>query len=233
MKVINHQLCYDDGKPVPFKHSPNIGRKIKEHKYLGVHYTGTMSASSAISWMLNPTAKVSAHLHLDSDGKWVQLVKFDTTAWHFGASEWKGLKGLNSYSIGIEISNDGKKPYTQAQLDALVDAGRALHEAYDFEDILKHSEVAIPLGRKSDPGNHFPMASFKSQVLNGGKPNLVVTKHTSTDLNLREGSGTNFKTIQVLKKGTEVNVLSEKDGWSQVFICDSKALGWVSSKYLK
>jgi len=60
----------------------------------------------------------------------------------------------------------------------------------------------------------------------------VISKKTSTDLNLRDGGGTNFKVLETLSKGTEVNVLSEKDGWSQVFICSNKRLGFVSSKYL-
>lgn len=231
MKVINNRLCYDDGTPVPFKPSPNVGGKLKARKYLIIHYTATASASSAIGWMLNPTAKVSAHLHLDREGGWVQLVPFDVTAYHAGKSEWKGLSGLNSYTIGIEISNDGKQYYTQKQIDALTEASIALHSEYNFEDILGHSDISP--GRKVDPGRHFPMASFKSQVLNGGKPKLVVTKHTTTDLNLREGAGTNFKVLEVLKKGVEVNVLSEKDNWSNVFICSSKSIGWVSSSYLK
>lgn len=59
------------------------------------------------------------------------------------------------------------------------------------------------------------------------------TKFTTTDVNLRMGPGTDYKVAKVLKKGIEVNVLSVKDNWSEVFICSDKSRGWVSSQYLK
>lgn len=233
MKVVNNKLCTDDGNPVTFKKSPNIGGKLKSHKYLIIHYTATSSASSAINWMVNPDTKVSAHLHLDKEGGWVQLVDFDTTAWHVGSSEWKGLVGLNSHTLGIEICNSGNEPYTPKQLDALTEASIALHEHYKFEDILGHEEVATPRGRKSDPGRYFPMASFKEEVLQTNSKNIAPTKKVTTELNLREGIGTSFKIITVLKKDTEVNVLDEYNGWSQVFYCEKSLKGWVSSTYLR
>ena len=36
-----------------------------------------------------------------------QLVPFDIIALHAGRSQWKGLSGLNGYSIGIEMENLG------------------------------------------------------------------------------------------------------------------------------
>lgn len=231
MKVSNYSLFNEDGKQVPFKKSPNIGGKLKSRKYLIIHYTGTSSASSAINWMLDPKAKVSAHLHLDKEGNFVQLVKFDDTAWHVGASAWLGLIGLNSHTIGIEISNNGSEPYTQKQLDSLVEAGIALNEAYNFDDILGHSEVATPKGRKVDPGPKFPMQWFKDKVLK--KPSIQSdTYKTSADLNLRDGAGTQYKVLSVLPKGTELNIVDVEGDWRKVFVCSNKLLGFVSSKYL-
>lgn len=58
-------------------------------------------------------------------------------------------------------------------------------------------------------------------------------KATTSDLNLRYGPSTDYKVIEVIKKGSEVHVLSEKDNWSEVIVCVSGNKGWVSSKYLK
>lgn len=178
---IKNNLLYLNGKQVQMRKSPNIGDKLKSQKYLVIHYTATSSASSAINWLTDPQSMVSAHLHLDKEGVFVQMVDFDTTAWHVGVSEHNGLTGLNSYSIGIEISNTGSEPYTEKQLDALVEVGIALNETYHFDEILAHSEVAIPLGRKQDPGKLFPMEWYREQVF-GEKVNESI-KDTTTDVN--------------------------------------------------
>lgn len=228
---IKNNLLYVDGKQVQYRKSPNVGGKIKKPRFLIIHYTAANSAESAISWMVSPQSKVSAHLHQDRKGLFVQLVPFDITAWHAGASEWKGVNGINSWSIGIEIQNTGTQEYTQEQLGGLVEVAKALVEEYGIEEILGHSDIAP--GRKTDPGKQFPMQWFRAQVYGGNTEITVASKKTTTDVNLREGAGTNFKAIQVIKSGTEVNILAEKDSWSEVFICDLKLKGWIKSSYLK
>jgi N-acetylmuramoyl-L-alanine amidase len=106
MKIIEHRLYKDDGTPYPFRPSPNIGGKI-DHKYLVMHYTASRDVNSAINALTNPAIKASAHVVVGRDGSITQLVPFDTQAWHAGESTWKGLSGLNKYSIGIEIDNAG------------------------------------------------------------------------------------------------------------------------------
>lgn len=60
----------------------------------------------------------------------------------------------------------------------------------------------------------------------------VLVKRTIYDLNIREGAGTQYKSLGVLQKGTEVNILNEVDGWAEVFVCSNKIKGWVSNKYI-
>ncbi len=107
MKIIRHRLHKDDGKPYPFVPSPNKGGKA-EPKYLVMHYTATPDLEVAIRSLINPKRKASAHLVIGRDGSITQLVPFDRVAWHAGASSWDGLKGLNQYSLGIELENAGK-----------------------------------------------------------------------------------------------------------------------------
>lgn len=223
MKVKNH-LLYED-KQVEFKKSPNVGGNLTP-KYLVIHFTASSTASGAINWMVDPKSKVSAHLHIARDGKVVQLVPFNVKAWHAGVSEWLGLKGLNSYSIGIELQNTGKEPYTDIQLKVTTEVAKALHETYKFDDILGHSDIAP--GRKTDPGPMFPMAKFKQDVL--GK---TATKQTTADLNLREGKGTQFKAITVLPKGTSVEVIEDSDTWVKIQVPTNKLTGYVNKSYLK
>jgi len=209
-----------------FVKSPNVGGLTKNHKYIIIHYTAADTASSAIGWMASSESKVSAHLHIDREGEIVQLVDFNKVAWHAGASFWKGINGLNSYSVGIELQNTGKQEYTEKQLESCKDVCKLLVSNYGFEEILGHSDIAP--GRKTDPGKQFPMDWLRSEVYG-----VVSAKKTTSALNLRSGAGTNFNSLEVLPAGTEVNVLSESNGWANVFICSTKKKGYVSSKYLK
>lgn len=107
MKISNHRLQTDDGTPVEFIRSPNVGGKL-EPQYLVMHYTAGSGARASINWLTNRDAKASAHLVIArDDGAVTQLVPFDRVAWHAGQSRWEGLSGLNHHSIGIELDNAG------------------------------------------------------------------------------------------------------------------------------
>ena len=106
MKIIDHRLCKNDGTPYSYQESPNIGQAI-EPKYLLMHYTVSSSVDSTINILMNKNVKASAHLVIGREGDVIQLVPFNRAAWHAGKSYWKGLEGLNSYSIGIAMVNWG------------------------------------------------------------------------------------------------------------------------------
>jgi N-acetylmuramoyl-L-alanine amidase len=53
-------------------------------------------------------AQASAHLLIARDGSVTQFAPFNVITWHAGKSQWKGLSGLNKYSIGIELVNGGR-----------------------------------------------------------------------------------------------------------------------------
>lgn len=227
MEIRNHFLYDDKGKQVPYRASPNRGGYYNP-VYLIIHYDASPNATGAISWMLSPKSKVSAHLHIDRDGNIIQLLPFNVVGWHAGKSEWAGLNGLNQYSIGFELQNTGTQEYTSIQLQSSQEAAKACVLHYGLLDILGHSDIAP--GRKVDPGKQFPMQSFKLAAGIGGKAPVM---RTTSELNIRTGAGVTFPAISVLPKETEVNVLSESGSWAQVFVCGSKIQGWVNKSYLK
>lgn len=102
--IYNHRLQEAVWAP-----SPNCGRAggLKKPKYIVIHYTAGRSAESSVRWLSSKAAKASAHLVVGRDGSLYQLVGFDTPAWHAGQSEWRGTKGLNNSSIGIELDGPG------------------------------------------------------------------------------------------------------------------------------
>lgn len=104
----------------------------------------------------NSGGRVSAHYLIGDDGHIFQLVADDQRAWHAGAGSWGGIGDLNNVSIGIELDNDGREPFTDAQLQSLIklldDLTRRL--GIPRTHIIAHADMAPT--RKRDPGAHFP-----------------------------------------------------------------------------
>ena len=72
-----------------------------------IHYTAGKDAKSSAKYLSKDNVKASAHVVVARDGSIIQLVPFDTIAWHAGKSEYNGRVGYNKFSIGIEIDNAG------------------------------------------------------------------------------------------------------------------------------
>lgn len=109
--------------------------------------------------------RVSSHLLIERSGAVTQYVPFDRRAWHAGVSEWCGRSGCNDFSVGIELEGTDTTLYADAQYVALVDAIRALRQAYGAiaEDaIVGHADVAP--GRKTDPGPAFDWGRLRQAL---------------------------------------------------------------------
>lgn len=107
LKVENHFL---QGDGVSLVESPNRGGRFAEDgpDTIIIHYTAGRSAESSVRTLCRPQSKASAHLVVGRDGSTTQLVGFDRIAWHAGKSSFGERRGMNKYSIGIEIDNAGK-----------------------------------------------------------------------------------------------------------------------------
>ncbi len=143
--------------------SPNFSkkkRKIKDIKFVIIHYTGMQSEIESINRLRNPKFKVSCHYLINRKGKIIQMVKDKNIAWHAGKSKWKKFKDLNNCSIGIELVNRGHKfgyqYYSKNQINSLLKLCKKLKKKYSIKkgNFLGHSDIA-PL-RKIDPGEKFP-----------------------------------------------------------------------------
>lgn len=242
--TVSNGLLYQDGVQVRFVATPNKrGTMVPE--YLIEHYTADSAPSSTINWFQNPKAQASAHLLIDREGKVVQFGKFTDVLWHAGVSTWKGIVGMNSHSIGIELTNLGRsgtahpgfvklthknesqpaywQEYTEEQIKVCKAVSDCLVETYKLKDILGHEDISP--NRKSDPGPAFPWDIIKPEQK---EDNLFVT---TSDLNLRSGAATTFDIALTIKKGEVVTEKVRVGAWSNVTyngIC-----GWVSNQYLK
>lgn len=224
MEIVNHKLTN-----VAYKASPNISGTLTP-KYLIQHFDGSPNSTGAISWMISPTSKVSAHLHIDRDGNITQLVDFNRVAWHAGKSEWRGIVGLNSHSIGIEIQNVGNEEYTYKQMDSVIEVSKLLKETYGLKEIIGHEDIAP--NRKTDPsGTKLNLFDWVA-VLRGSCFDLQPYKTTSV-LNVRRGQGAEYPVVTKLPKETEVYELNRINSWSKIQVKGSLQSGWVHNSYLK
>jgi N-acetyl-anhydromuramyl-L-alanine amidase AmpD len=123
-----------------------------------VHSTVIESLERTTVAFQRPASQVSAHFTIGRDGSIVQNLSTFDRAWHAGVStDAEGRKGLNDFSIGIELVNlnDGKQEYPDAQLQALCGIIASMRRRFPIRQIVSHEFIAEPQGRKSDPKN-FP-----------------------------------------------------------------------------
>lgn len=148
--------------------SENFGRRIgSDVSLLVLHYTAM--EKDAPEYLCAPTSKVSAHYYIDRRGKIFQLVDEKYRAWHAGVSYWRGVKDINSHSIGIELDyhpNLGSSDFVERPPNEmpsypapLMTSLRALAldlvTRHNIEpcNVIAHSDIAP--SRKYDPGAAF------------------------------------------------------------------------------
>ena len=139
--------------------SPNWDERALPVSMVVLHYT-EMEHDEALRRLTDPEAKVSAHYFISEQGEVVRLVDEEKRAWHAGLSYWRGLRDVNSASIGIELDHPGHalgyRPFADAQIEALLPLLAAIVRRHDIPraNVVGHSDVAP--ARKIDPGELFP-----------------------------------------------------------------------------
>jgi N-acetylmuramoyl-L-alanine amidase len=140
--------------------SPNHDARTLPVSMVVLHYTEMKPVGTAIDRLTDPEAKVSAHYLITEEGGVIRLVPEDRRAWHAGTSYWRGVRDVNSASIGIELDHPGHglgyRGFADAQIDALIPLLGRIVKQYNIPraNVVGHSCVA-PL-RKLDPGELFP-----------------------------------------------------------------------------
>lgn len=171
--ILNNRI-----KELTFINSPNYGKDISP-EILVLHYTAGGTLEGAVNTFKNMDNRVSAHFIIDRDGTVVQMVDLNKAAYHAGESIYKGRRGVNSFSIGIEIVNWGicgkstETPktwtnkilgeneceiaknywwykYTDEQIKQLNTLCNFLIKEFNIKDIVGHEDISP--GRKVDPG---------------------------------------------------------------------------------
>jgi N-acetyl-anhydromuramoyl-L-alanine amidase len=112
--------------------------------------------------------RVSSHFFIRRDGELIQFVPGTKRAWHAGQSEWRGRTRCNDFSIGVELEGADDLPFADIQYERLASLATALLAAYPIMECAGHSDIARPLGRKTDPGPLFDWALFRRLLAGPG-----------------------------------------------------------------
>lgn len=145
--------------------SPNYGKRPANAVVdtVVVHSTVIPTLETTTVAFQRTASQVSAHFTIGRDGSIVQNVSTFDRAWHAGvSSDGEGRKGLNDFSVGIELVNlnDGVQDYPDAQIQALCGIIAEMRRRYPIRQICSHEFIADPSGRKNDPKN-FPWSRLE------------------------------------------------------------------------
>ena len=142
------------GIPVRWIESPNYDDR--KPQFVIIHHTSDDTVEQALGTLTDRARAVSAHYLIARDGTVTQLVRERDRAWHAGASKWGALTDMNSASLGIELDNNGREPFPDVQISALIDLLTDIQERLHIPgaNVLGHADVAPR--RKVDPSVYFP-----------------------------------------------------------------------------
>jgi N-acetylmuramoyl-L-alanine amidase len=129
---------------------------LRKPNFVILHHTAQNSCEETLSTFTTPKSQVSAHYLICKDGTVHHMLNDYLRAWQAGVSKWGSATDINSISIGIEIDNNGFEPFTDAQINSLLQLLDRLQKAYNIPaaNFIGHADIAP--GRKVDPNKYFP-----------------------------------------------------------------------------
>lgn len=158
--------------------SPNFRKGREGHRILAIvnHITdGLMPAT--LNWLLNPLAKVSAHYLVTKNGRIIQMVVDEDTAFAVGnvnRPNWPLYDGTNPnyYTLSIEHESLAGESLTEPQYQASLELHWLLISKWqvpiDRDHIIGHYRLDS-INRQNDPGVSFPwerlLVDLKAKLL--------------------------------------------------------------------
>lgn len=129
---------------------------LRKPNYVIIHHTAQDSLQQTLRTFTVPHSQVSAHYVIGRGGEIYQMLNDYVRGWHAGAGKWGSVTDLNSVSLGIELDNNGREPFSEAQIFSLIHLLDTLKRTYNIPtaNFIGHSDIAPT--RKVDPSAFFP-----------------------------------------------------------------------------
>ena len=128
---------------------------MRRPNFVVIHHTAQNTCDETLRTFTLPRTAVSAHYVICRNGTVFHMLNDLLLAHHAGISKWGNATDLNSMSIGIEIDNNGSEPFTEPQMNSLLQLLDRLKKTYNIPqaNFVGHADVAP--GRKVDPSRYF------------------------------------------------------------------------------
>lgn len=129
---------------------------VRKPNFVIIHHTAQDSVGQTIKTFQIPRTKVSSHYVIGRNGEIIQLLNDYVRSWHAGVARWGSIVDMNSCSIGIELDNNGREPFPDAQITSLITVLDTLKSRYliPTNNFIGHADIAP--ARKNDPSVFFP-----------------------------------------------------------------------------
>ena len=129
---------------------------MRKPNFVIIHHTAQNSCEQTLTTFTLVRTQVSAHYVICKDGTVHHMLNDYLRAWHAGNGKWGNVTDVNSSSIGIELDNNGFEPFTEAQINNLLQVLKTLKKNYNIPaaNIIGHADIAPT--RKVDPNRFFP-----------------------------------------------------------------------------
>ena len=207
-----------------------VNFNLRKPNFIILHHTAQDSLAQTLKTFTVTKTQVSAHYVIAEDGRVVQMVNDYLRAWHGGNATWGKNSDINSASIGIELDNNGIKPFSDQQIISLLALLTKLKKDYNIptQNIIGHADIAPT--RKKDPSAFFP---WKLLAMNGfGIWPDEVLETAPTDFNVEQGLriiGYNTKNLPAAITAFKLHYIqSEVDS-----VLDEKTINTIYNIYKK
>lgn len=129
---------------------------MRKPNFVIIHHTAQNSCEQTLTTFTLTRTQVSAHYVICRDGTVHHMLNDYLRAWHAGAGKWGNLTDVNSSSVGIELDNNGFEPFSEAQINSLLQVLKTLKKNYNIPtaNFIGHADIAP--SRKVDPNRFFP-----------------------------------------------------------------------------
>ena len=129
---------------------------MRKPNFVILHHTAQTACDTTLRTFTLSRTQVSAHYVICKDGTINHMLNDYLRAWHAGNSKWGNVTDINSVSIGIELDNNGFEPFTETQINSLLQVLKKLKKDNNIPtaNFIGHADIAPK--RKVDPNKYFP-----------------------------------------------------------------------------
>src|SRR5262249_13899869 len=140
-KIIKTYPLRDSIGSQPFIGTTNFN--LRKPEFVIIHHTAQNSCAQTLKAFTMQASQVSAHYVICKDGTIHHMLNDYMRAWQAGVSKWGNDADINSSSVGIELDNNGYEPFTNAQINSLLQLLASLKKAYHIPtaNFIGHADI--------------------------------------------------------------------------------------------